>query len=264
MKRKKQIWSIVSLLFLNIFFGWHLVYDRQGWLMFANIGQGDGVVVKTAYGQVILIDGGPTAKILEELGLKLPYWKRKIDVLILSHPHNDHFQGQIEVIKRYDVDMVLWNGEKEETPDFLEWDNLIKSKNIKRVKIFAGNKVIFNEHNLLEVVWPREGYFLKDENDNSLIFKFASKKKSFLFTGDVSAKILDDLSGIEADVLKVPHHGSKHGLSNKTMWQIRPKEAVISVGKNSFGHPSPQILELLDSYNVKIHITQEGNKIYSF
>ena len=259
-KKSHKLVLIFILSCLNVYFTQLLFAQNRPYVLFANVGEGDAELVRTKYNQVVLIDGGPNAKILEVLGRRLPYWQRTIDLLILTHPHSDHISGQIEVLKRYDVDLVLWNGIGSDSAEFHEWESLIKQKGIKRLVIKRGSRIVLNEANKMLVLWPDGRDFSQKEiNDSSLIIKLDTSADDFLFTGDVSASVLEKLGGdIRAEVLKVPHHGSKSGLNVEVIDKIKPQKAVIEVGKNSYGHPSKEIIGLLRSFGATVILTQEG------
>ena len=135
-------------------------------------------------------------------------------------------------------------------------------------KIKAGNAEI-------DILYPFEnlsGKELKNtSNDTCIVSKLIYGKSSFLFTGDISSKAEKKLSNAKADVLKIAHHGSKYSTSDMFLETVKPKIAVISVGKNSYGHPTPEVLQRLANYDIKVLRTDQqgdikfisdGNNIY--
>lgn len=259
---KKKILLAFGLFLLNLFFGRQLIFPAQPYVLFANVGQGDAEIIRTTTGQVILIDGGPSAKVSETLGRRLPFYQRKIDALVLSHAHADHLVGQIDILKRYSVGVVVWNGRGNDTPEFTEWLRIIKEKQIPLKTVRTGDQVLLDAAGKLDILWPAPGNASDDSNFDSLVFGYTFKGKKFLFTGDVSSKVLESFPEIEAAILKVPHHGSKTALSAKSLASIKPEIAVIEVGQNSYGHPSKTSLGLLRRNGIKIFLSQDGDIVF--
>lgn len=238
------------------FFAWQEVFILAGpqylEVDFLNVGQGDAAFIETPQGHQILIDGGPDSTVLEKLDKLLPFWDREIDAVILTHPELDHMQGLVEVLQRYGVGYILWNGAERETLGFKKWANLLdKAKVIVAkagVKIKAGSAKI-------DILHPSGSL---PGNDGSIVLMLNYGKNSFLFTGDISNKAENQLVGsptshtLKADVLKVAHHGSKYSSSENFLAAASPKYAVISVGKNSYGHPTQEVLQRLKKYDIKI------------
>ncbi|HCL99845.1 MAG: internalization-related competence protein ComEC/Rec2 protein [candidate division CPR2 bacterium GW2011_GWC1_41_48] len=257
--KKKKIFYIAILLLLNAGLAYSLLIERSSYVLFANVGQGDASLIRTKENQIILIDGGPTSKILEILGRELPYWQRKIDLVVLTHPHSDHMNGLIDVIKKYEIGMILTNGVKSSESEFKEWERVIREKKVLTKTLVKGTKIILNNEDKIEVLWPQDPHFEeKEQNDSSLVLKLDTRGKDFLFTGDAGFEVLNKLFQVNAEVLKVPHHGSKSGLDKEVLEKINPKTAVIEVGENSYGHPASQIIDLLKLFKVKIFRTDEG------
>src|SRR3989338_358503 len=111
---------------------WSAVFYYEGrqnlLITFFDVGQGDAIFVEDPNGNQILIDGGPGNAILAKLGRTLPFWDRSIDLLVLTHPHADHLDGLLEVLKRYRVDTVIESGIFYSLPEYQEWHDLLKKK----------------------------------------------------------------------------------------------------------------------------------------
>lgn len=283
MKWKKEFFLLVIfLLVLANFFVWKGIFDlSEGVLkvVFFDIGQGDAIFIETSQGHQILIDGGPGNKILEKLAENLPFWDKSLDLVILTHPEKDHLGGLNYVLKRYKVENILWTGVKKETKTFENWqENLEKEKKEEKANIIiaqrgqrikAGNAEIF-------VLYPfqslEEEFFKENTNDTSVVSKLLFFKNSFLFTGDITEKTekqilkkeIDPLYqnfGLEAQVLKVAHHGSKTSSSKEFLKNVSPEIAVISCGRNNpYGHPHQKVLRNLEEFGISILNTwQEGD-----
>ncbi|MFH1509792.1 MAG: MBL fold metallo-hydrolase [Candidatus Nealsonbacteria bacterium] len=285
MKNKKITLSILSfLIVLTIIFGlifFNLKNDNYLELTFFDVGQGDSTFIETSHGYQILIDGGPDSSVLEKLEKEMFSLDRTIDLIILSHPEHDHIAGLIEVLKRYEVGHILWNGVDRDSSELVEWNNLLEEKGTK-VFIAKGDfKIYFGESEFLKVIYPfksLEGELVEGANETSIVFKLVFGETSFLFTGDISKEvekdILDKEIDVDADVLKIAHHGSKYSTSEEFLISASPNSVVIFSGRdNSYGHPHPEVLELLNKYGINIFRTDlngdiklisDKNKVYGF
>jgi competence protein ComEC len=258
--KKKNI--LLILICCNLL-AWSVVFDLVDLgeleVNVFDIGQGDSIFIETKNGYQILIDGGPTDKVLEKLGQKMFPWDRTIDLVILTHPDHDHIAGLIEVLKRYKVNYVLWNGLLKENGECEEWENVLKDKKINNKVISSGNQIQTPEL-YFDVLYPFEKLKreeVKDFNDTSLVLRLIFNETSFLFMGDLSSLGENDLleKGIEidSDVLKVGHHGSKSSSSDEFIAKVNPIIGLISVGRdNRYNHPSEKVLEVLNKYDINV------------
>jgi len=270
-KKEKLASIFVGLLILLNIFAWQRVFDLAGnqylEVNFFDVGQGDAIFVETPQKHQILIDGGPDSSILEKLAKELPFWDRSIDVIILTHPEKDHLAGLIEVLKRYKVDYILWTGVVRQTSENDKWRNLLKEEKGEIVIVKAGQKMKAGEvwFNILSPAENLERKESKDSNDTSVVFRLVFKQNSFLFTGDISSLIEKELieQGVNliSDVLKIGHHGSKHSTSNSFLEAVSPEVAVIQVGKNSYGHPTEEVLQRLKKFDIEILRTDKDGDI---
>lgn len=271
---------LVGLLALCNFFIWQEIFKMRKDVLeviFFDIGQGDAAFIETPQGHQILIDGGPSNKILEKLSKNLPFWDRTLDLIILSHPDADHLSGLNYVLQSYKVENILWNGVKRDTKTFEYWlDNLDKEKQKQNANIIIAQKgqTIKLGRAKIYIFYPFENLqdkvFEKTSNDTSVVFKFLFGKNSFLFTGDINKKVEKGLidhknllsSNLASQVLKVAHHGSKTSTSKEFLERVRPELAVISLAKNNpFKHPHQQVLKNLQEFSVKILRTDQSQDI---
>lgn len=255
-------WIFFVLLWVNSF-AWAVVYDlnrpQSLEVIFFDIGQGDAIFIETPKGYQILIDGGPNSSILEKLGKEMPFWDRTIDLVVLTHPERDHISGLIEVLKRYKVDFILWTGILRNTGEYKEWKRLIEEK-IVQVKIAKTDQKIFFPETFLDVLYPfedLEGKDFKNTNNTSIALRLVFNNHSFIFTGDLyksaERKLIDRRLYLDSNVLKVGHHGSKTSSCEEFLEKVKPEIAVISAGKeNPYNHPHPEVLEVLDKYDITV------------
>lgn len=268
---KKNILLVAGfLVFLN-FLCWQEVFVLAGKnyleVSFMDVGQGDSIFIETPEGHQIIIDGGPNSRILEKLAERMPFWDKSIDVLILTHPEKDHITGLIDVLERYKVNYFVWNGiPKDDAQNKKLLEILEKLKNENKITVVAaglGSKIIANNA-LFNVLGPAKDSLKKDANENSLVLKLSYGSSKFLFTGDIGFKVEREIAGrenLEADVLKVAHHGSKYSTSDLFLAGVSPMAAVISVGKNSYGHPTQEVLQKLNDFGARVLRTDENGDI---
>lgn len=234
--------------------------DKNLEVDYLDVGQGDAILIKTSAGQNILIDGGPDNIIIERLSENLPWWDKQIDLMILTHPHDDHVNGLINVIKRFDVKKILYTGVVHTSPSYLEWLELIKEKHISLYIIENQQIINLGEDCKIEILYPFEslsGQVVNNLNNSSIVMKLIYRNNSFLFTGDIEAEIenflLEKDLDLEADVFKAGHHGSDTSNTEEFLQAVQPAFAVIQVGqKNDFGHPSRRTLKRLERLGTKI------------
>ncbi|MBU4347229.1 MBL fold metallo-hydrolase [Patescibacteria group bacterium] len=242
-----------------------LFYNPSGDLEvdFLNVGQGDAILIKTPFGQNILIDGGPDNAVLSELAKNLPWWDRRIDLMILTHPHDDHVAGLIDVMKRYNVKKILYTGVVHSAPNYLAWLELIKENKVPLVIIDRPQTVKLGEDCELRIIYPRLsllGKAVDNLNNSSLVIKLIYGRTGFLLTGDIETEVERELvksgADLSADVLKVSHHGSDASNSQEFLEKVKAKIAVIQVGKdNDFGHPSLRVIKRLEKTGARVFRT---------
>ncbi len=236
--------------------------EKQLEVSFIDVGQGDAILIQTPSGQQILIDGGPDPeRICLALGEKLPFWDRSIDMIVLTHPEEDHLAGLVEVLRRYEVGQVLEPGTHNESSIYEEWLNLIEEKGITRTIAQAGQQIDLGDGIRIEILHPQEELMEgtgSDLNSNSVVLRLVWDKVSFLLTGDIGEEaereLLHQEGELESAVLKVAHHGSSTSTCEQFLRAVSPRVAVISVGENRFGHPSSEVIERLTE--------QVGNELY--
>lgn len=286
MKKKYFFFFSAFLLALN-FFAWKEVFELESLQVlkvdFLAVGQGDSEFIETSEGHQILIDGGPTPAVLQKLAERMPFWDKSIDLVILTHPEKDHMAGLLEVLQKYQVDYFLWTGvikqDAENKKLAVILNNITKPQNNfltslqgqKSTKIItaqAGQKIRAGKTEI-DILFPFEslgGKELKNtSNDAGVVAKIIYGKNSFLFTGDISStaekRLVNSKEDIVSDVLKVAHHGSKYSTSDLFLQNVEPKIAVIEVGKNSYGHPTPETLQRLEKFGIKVERTDQNGDI---
>lgn len=247
-------------------------HPRELEVDFLDVGQGDAILIKSPYGQNILIDGGPDKIILNRLAENINFADNKIDLMVLTHPHDDHVSGLSGVIKQYNVKKIIYTGVVHTGPNYLAWLGLIRDQKIPLVIINRPQTIKLGEDCELKILYPLRSIAGKETdnlNNSSIVIKLVYGQTKFLFAGDMEKEIEEELmtSGVDlsADVLKTGHHGSNTSTSDDFLKTVKPKFAVIEVGKdNSFGHPSLRVLKRMERAGVKIYRTDSDGTIEFF
>jgi len=271
MVQKHSYLILIFLLLANILGGIAFLDLRNSGkveINFYDIGQGDGIMVEAGNDIQVVIDGGPSDKMVEKIGKDLPFYDRQIELMIMTHPDKDHLGGLVDVLKYYQVEQVLITGIECDTAVCQEFNKIIKEKNIPVKIAQAGQIINLGEGTYLGIFSPRENLFgrkFKDDNDTSIVAKLISNGRSALFTGDIGFKVENELmegnTNLDSDILKVSHHGSKYATSSKFLEATSPQIAVISVGKNSYGHPAEELLSRINDYGAAIKRTDSDGDV---
>jgi competence protein ComEC len=233
---------------------------------FFDIGQGDAIFIETSYGHQVLIDGGPNSVILEKLAEEMPFWDKTIDLIILTHPDQDHITGLLSVLESYNVKRILWTGIVRDTSQYDKWKELIEKENAEIIIAHSSQEVRMGKVSL-DILYPfesLEGQEIKNCNDTSIVSRLVYGSNSFLLTGDATKALENKIMSyyeLNSDVLKVGHHGSKTSTSKGFLENVSPDIAVISCGRNNpYKHPHEIVLKNLEEFGIKILRTdQEGD-----
>ena len=254
---------IVIILLLSI--GTSYIYkniQKDLYINFIDVGQGDSTLITTQFNKKILIDGGGSEfGSTFDVGEKtlLPYLLKKkihkLDYVIISHFDSDHVGGILTILEELNVKQVLIPKHAEYSENYNKFLNIIKKRNIKVKIVGEGNTINIDKDTYLDILWPEEKQITDNVlNNNSLIVRLCYKNFKMLFTGDIEEiaeqKLLQKYEKTEkltADILKVAHHGSKSSSIAEFLEKVNPRIALIGVGKNNkFGHPNAGVLDRLN------------------
>lgn len=268
--------------------------DDRLHLVVCDVGQGDGILIYKKSVQVVM-DGGPDDKILSCLSRHVPFWDRKIEMVVLTNPDADHYTGLIDLLKDYEVSTYVAPDLAKDDVTFRELEKVVEEqekKGMRRIKGVQGQEERLGGIDLKNL-WPTREFLAESKNNElgimnngendkvlgtwaivgkgkivnelSLVFELQYGAFRALLTGDVQPPSTDLASQYiqgPVDVLKVPHHGSKNGLTQMMLDLARPKLAIISDGKNNkFGHPNKETLDLLDQSGVKVLRTDQSGDV---
>lgn len=262
---------------------------REFRVTFLNIGQGDSALIRFGNGQKMLVDCGKDALVLARLGQALPLWERTIDYLVATHPDLDHYGGCVDVLKRYQVKHIVTNGRKKPDAYWREFDRAARAERYQESWLFGGAgrpaEVIVMASPTRWVIGSSTLEFFSpdpvrplaagadDSNNYSIVFKLTGNSgQTFLFTADMEEPLERALlqrycprpalpCPLQARILKVGHHGSDSSTSEALLVAVRPARAVISVGKNNYGHPSRRVIKHLERAGAEILRTDERGDI---
>lgn len=230
---------------------------------FLDVGQGDSILITTG-SDAMLIDvsdrdsGSVVVNYLKKQGVE------RLKYLILTHPHADHIGGAAEVINAFEIEKIIMPKAEHTTKTFENLLVTIRSKGMKITTPVPGDEYELGSSRF-KILAPNSSNY-ESLNDYSVVIRLTFGNTAFLFTGDAEStsesQILSKNFEVKSDVLKVGHHGSASSTSERFLKSVSPKYAVISVGKgNSYGHPTQEVLERLNSYGVKVYRTDEVGTI---
>ena len=289
----------MGLALLTAILIWLAVFDKADdklHIIACDVGQGDAIL--TTLGSIqILVDGGPNNKVLDCLSGHMPFWDREIEVVLLTHPQKDHFGGLIDVFKSYKVENFVSSALDSGSREYKVLKNLVGGSGAKIINPTYGSEIRLGVIRL-DILWPSEDFLVANiisgnaeqissagENYDGVLGAFTSKRDpnefslvavlrfgnfDALLTGDIGPEVSGEISQMlevnsqkSIEYLKVPHHGSKNGLTGELLEASRPEIAVISVGKNnSYGHPHEEVMSMLTQEKIRVLRTdQMGNVV---
>jgi len=271
---RKFIFSVISLVIVIVFLLgivlWSQAsFDKNLKVIFLDIGQGDSILINTPQGKNILIDGGPDNTVIQKLGKYLPFYDKDIDIMILTHPHDDHVVGLVEVLRRYKVKEIYYTGVIHTSPSYLNWLEEIKKEGATLNLVDHPFNLDLEEDLTFKFLFPTESFLDKrvdNLNNTSIINQLVYKNKTFLFTGDAEIELEEELINgdldLESNILKVCHHGSKTSSSREFLEAVQPEIVIISVGQNNkFGHPSYRTIKNLQKIGAQIYRTDRDGDV---
>lgn len=262
---KKYYFSFIFLLLLILFFT--LKNNEKLAVYFLDVGQGDAILIRTPDGQNILIDGGPDNNLLYQVANHLPWWERTIDYLVITHYHTDHYVGFLSLLDKYQVKNILVTANLPNDFLYYQWLEKLKEKNIKPSVVRAGENFVLSPDLNWQVLLADNQH--EDLNENSIVIKLTYKDTDFLFMGDLpisgEQKLLVSGLNLDAEILKVGHHGSKYSSSEEFLKAVSPEICVIQSGlDNKFNHPHKEAISRLQELGCQIKNTQDLGTISLF
>ncbi|NGT58346.1 MBL fold metallo-hydrolase [Clostridium perfringens] len=272
-KKKKIISSIIGIIVVLLagYFGIDLTQgskvtkDSKLMISYMDVGQGDAAYIKVN-GNDILIDAGPRSnskELLEQLKAK------NIDdfeLVIATHPHEDHIGGMVDVFKEYEVKAFYSPKITHTTKTYENLVKAVKDEGLKTKELKGGMVIDLGEGAKFEVFTPQKSEY-EELNDYSPIMKLSFGDTSYLFTGDAEKLAEEEAlakykTSLDSDVIKFGHHGSSSSSSNAFIEAVSPKYGIISCAKdNKYGHPHSETLDIIKKYNIKTFRTDTDGEI---
>ena len=256
---------VTSILFTHIFSdATHTEFD------FLNVGQGDAELVQMKNGDQgspvrLLIDGGPeNGMVLTALSSLLPPTDTYIDLVAMTHAQADHMGGLIDIANQYRIGAFLWTGRVNDISAFRELMDILKKDGVKMITLQKGD-VITSGYTVISVLSPDNALLHdKDLNESSLVLRVAVASTTALFAGDIgksAERILVNNGVGHADIIKVPHHGSRASLFANFLDVIHPRIAIFEVGRNTYGHPTEDALSKYTELGATMFRTDKNGTI---
>ncbi len=246
---------------------------------FLDVGQGDTALIRFPHGKVMLVDAGGAVFGRWDVGERvlLPALRAlrisHIDYAVLTHPHPDHYGGFVAVVKHLSVGEFWHTGLRSRHPKFQRLMKLLQQRKIKQRLFSLQHRRLSVDGVKIEVLHPFPGpyegkhyYWVLHANNNSLVLRLTWGRFRFLMTGDVEHRaeqiLLQRWPDIQADVLKVPHHGSRTSSTAAFLDRVRPKHALFGVGRdNMFGFPHPSVLRRYRKRKIRMWRTDLHGRI---
>lgn len=251
--------AIIVLVGANVII-WTLPVPHGLAVSFLNIGQGDAILIQGPTGVDVLVDGGPDSSVLREVGNVLPFFDRSIDAVVATHPDADHISGLPYILNRYEVKTILEPGVLGTTrawATFVDATNSEIKNGAAHILARRGTRLILGGGAYADVLYPTSDVDqIKETNAGSVVLHVVYGATSFMLTGDLPAKQELYISsiygtGLQSDVLKAGHHGSKNSSTPEFLAAVAPKYGVFSRGcDNKYGHPAEETVALFQSISI--------------
>lgn len=237
---------------------------------FLDVGQGDSILIQTPGGQRILIDGGGTPESSFAVGERvvLPYLRKqgigKLDAIIMSHNHLDHSEGLLEILPLLNITSFYMPPAEPVN----QVDSMIRSlcmeNDIRLVELTAGQKIRLEDEIEMEVLHPVAGDGTIG-NNHSLVLRLVYGDSEWLLTGDIEKEVQERLlkgaPEFQADILKLPHHGSISSYLEEFYQEVSPQAVIASAGSNLFNHPHPQVVKYFTARGIPVYMTKINGAI---
>ncbi len=270
LRHHMRIVVIVTLMLTNLALGVTLYFPTNDMLRvsFLSVGQGDAVLIEAPNGNQLLYDAGPpSGASLRALAREMSFFDRTIDVAVLSHPDMDHIGGFPEIFKRYNVSVAVVSGATSDNGVYEATETAIKAERAGHIIARQGMQIDLGGGVTADILYPVYDASQMETNSASIVMLLHYGETTFLFSGDLPKNLegyLADMYGtqLNANVLKLGHHGSRTSSGEEWLRTVDPDVAVISAGRdNKYGHPHKEVIELLDQLQIPALKTFEEGTI---
>ncbi|MFH1183275.1 MAG: ComEC/Rec2 family competence protein [Candidatus Moraniibacteriota bacterium] len=274
-KKILALWLLVINCLLSVSVNYLYSSSRPARLVMLDVGQGDAIMLNwPRYHYQVLVDGGPGRKILPELGETMPFYDNRIELVILTHPHQDHLEGLITAQDKYKIRRILLPSlPQASSPDLYKifWEKITDEK-VAIGKISQGLEILQKngektvaDFKFFSPLFDYSQAEIKNLNNQSAVFMLKYPKR-VLFMGDAQKELENiilarESYNINAEIIKIGHHGSRFSTSDKFLDAVNPQTALISVSKdNLYGHPARDTIKKLENRNIEIYKTDVGGR----
>lgn len=236
-------------------------------VVFLDVGQGDAIFIQTPTGEQALIDGGKDMSVLRELAAVMPRFDKTLDLVIGTHPDQDHIGGLVDVLNKYQVASIITTENTGETAVASAYHQSLIEETTKVHMARAGQVYTLGASTTITVYSPKDNPVLLESNTASIVVKVSYGEIDFMLTGDAPQGIEDYLvvtygDSLQSEVLKLGHHGSKTSTSELFLEAVKPQYAIVSAGKdNSYGHPHQEVVERVTAKDIPILSTAEKGRV---
>ncbi len=232
---------------------------------FIDVGEGDAILIQMSDNKNILIDSGnlsagyKVGKYLKSIKISL------LECIIVTHMHPDHVGGIFNILPKIKTNYIYYNGfHPQENEFFFELINLAKDLNISLKTLNSGNQLLFGKvrFDVISPIKPLSG----NMNEDSIVLRINFGKINILLAGDLNIRgekrLINASTNLNSDVLKVGHHGAKDSCSEEFINKVKPKIAVLSVGRNNrYGYPSKAVIERFKIKKIPLYRTDYDGTI---
>lgn len=272
-KKNNKCKIIICLLIVLILINFIIyIFPQKLRIFFIDVGQGDSTLIITPDKKTVLIDGGGSDSFDVGEKVLLPYLldRRilKIDYVLISHFDTDHCGGILTIMEKVKVKNIIISEQAEHSENYERFKKLMIHKRIRLIEVKKGDKIKIGRYSEFKILFPTSRLLSENPlNNNSIVAQFNYNNFKMLFTGDIEKlaeqQILKaEKAEIRADILKVAHHGSKTSSIPEFIKAVKPKIALIGVGKNNtFGHPNQQTIKNLENIKCRIYRTDLQGEI---
>ena len=258
-----------------------ILFGTKGSLfVMCDVGNGDALYIRTSNQLDILIDFGSREDVLDCLGRYMPFMDRTIELAFVSHQHEDHYGGLRYVLRKYHIQKLVLPDGTGTSKQYLDLVDTAKKTGTQIMSIHelinSRSRVRLSNKESLSCLYPGSIELpairkqeKSDENAFSPICVYSQGSQDILLTGDATPRALSQIikqdllaSYGHIELMKVPHHGSKIGLTEEFLAYVNPTIALISVARdNSYGHPSPEVIGMLARHNVDTFLTSRDSDV---
>lgn len=239
---------------------------------FFDVGQGDSILIEGPTGVQVLVDAGPDSSAVRELGKRIPFFDRTLDAIVATHPDADHIGGMADILERYEVGHIIEPGIGNTTKVWEVFADAAEAETgASHTVARAGQWLDLGGGAYADILFPdRDVSKVKDTNAGSIIMRVVYGDMSVMLTGDAPSKVEQELFlklgyGLDSDVLKAGHHGSKTSSLPDFVESVSPEYVVFSRGcENRYGHPAPSVVAYYKKLGVQARDTcEEGSITFS-